>query len=338
MWLPALLAAAAVPVGPAAEPTTFELRDSFGGQVDGGGFVYVRHRSSRDMIQRYDLATARTTTLWTAAREQDSVPAIDVANGRIAFEVRPQFQRSRVLLIDVASGAVSELDRGRYDDRRDCGSSVQLEDVASSGDVLVTKATVPCGRRAGRLVVQAYGPVETRTLLTRSTRSPFLSDGPPHRRLAGDHLLTFGDRVARVRNVATGEVRQLRPLNPASGFGPLAVAPNGRVLLDEFTFVRRGTPRQTIRLLSPSERGREGTVVHRSRRAFGEAHFCGDRAVMHTVGPGRRRELKLLDPPGQLFSGVIPEPDTTSSCDAGQFAVTVSLGGGPDRTYLHTLP
>ena len=59
---------------------------------------------------------------------------------------------------------------------------------------------------------------------------------------------------------------------------------------------------------------------------------------MHTVGPGRRSELKLLDPPVQLFSGVIPEPDTTSSCDARHFAVTVSLGGGPDRTYLHTLP
>ena len=119
--------------------------------MDNGGFVYVRHMSSREVIQRYDFATARTTTLWSASREQSWVPAIDAANGRVAFEVSPRIQRSRVLVIDVASGAVSELGRGRYNDRRNCGSSVHLEDVASSGEVLVTKADgpVPGSAQAG---------------------------------------------------------------------------------------------------------------------------------------------------------------------------------------------
>jgi hypothetical protein len=102
-----------------------------------------------------------------------------VANGRVAFEVSPTIRRSRVMVIDVATGAVSELARGRYYDRRNCGSSVHLEDMSPSGEVLVTKASVPCGQRTGRRVVRAHGPGGARTLLVRPTRIPFLSDGPP---------------------------------------------------------------------------------------------------------------------------------------------------------------
>jgi hypothetical protein len=337
MSLAALLAAAAVPIGPAAEPTSFELRDSFGGEVDGGGFVFARHLS-RELVQRRDFATGLTTTLWRAPREQAWIPAIDAAGGRVAFELSSSIRRSRVMMIDVASGAVSELARGRYYDRRNCGSSVHLEDVAPSGEVLVTKANVPCGRRSGQLVVRAHGPAGTRTLLVSPTRIPFLSDGPPHRRLAGDQLLTFGDRTARVRDLASDAVRQLRPLDPRSRFGPLAVAPDGRVLLNELRFSRRDLPLQTIRLLGPTEQGGASTVVHRSRRAFGEVHFCGDRPMMHAVGPGRQRRLRVLDPPQELFSGVVPDFDWTTSCDAHHFAVSVGLRGKPDRVYVHTLP
>lgn len=74
MSLVALLAAAAVPIGPAAEPMSFELRDSFGGEVDGGGFVCARHLSSRELVQRRDFATGLTTMLWRARREQAWIP------------------------------------------------------------------------------------------------------------------------------------------------------------------------------------------------------------------------------------------------------------------------
>ena len=342
--LTALIAAAAVPVGPAAEPTSFELRDSFGGEVEGGGFVFARHLSSRgssqsrELIQRHDFATGLTTTLWSAPRERAFIPAIDAAGGRVAFEVSATIQSSRVMVIDEASGAVSELARGRYYARRNCGSSVHLEDVAPSGEVLVTTASVPCGMRTGRLVVRAHAPAGPRTLLVRRTHIPFLSDGPPHRRLAGDQLLTFGDRSARVRDLATGEVRRLQTLDPRARLGPMAVAADGRVLFNEFTFSRYDRPRQTIRLLGPGDDGRAGAVVHRSRQAFGEAHFCGERPVMHTVGPGKRRQLRVLDPPQELFSGTVPEFDWTTSCDAHHFAVTVGLRGKPDRVYVHTLP
>jgi hypothetical protein len=59
MRLTALLTAAATPVGPAAQPNSSELRDSFGGEVDGGGFFHARHLSSRELIQRYDFATGQ---------------------------------------------------------------------------------------------------------------------------------------------------------------------------------------------------------------------------------------------------------------------------------------
>ena len=341
--LTALIAAAAVPVGPAAEPTSFALRDSFGGEVDGGGFVFARHLSSRgssrsrELIQRHDFATGVTKTLWSAPRERAWVPAIDAAGGRIAFEVSSTIQSSRVMVIE-ASGAVSELARGRYNARRNCGSSVHLEDVAPSGEVLVTTTRVPCGQRSGRMVVRAHGPASTRTLLVSPTRIAFLSDGPPHRRLAGDQLLTFGDRSARVRDLAAGQVRRLQTLDPRGRLGPMAVAADGRVLFNELTFSRHERPRQTIRLLGPADEGRAGAVVHRSRQAFGEAHFCGERPVMHTVGPRKRSQLRILDPPQELFSGTVPEFDWTTSCDAHHFALVVGLRAKPDRVYVHTLP
>lgn len=59
---------------------------------------------------------------------------------------------------------------------------------------------------------------------------------------------------------------------------------------------------------------------------------------MHTVGPGKQRHLRVRDPPQELFSGVVPEFDWTTSCDAHHFALTVGLRGKPDRVYVHALP
>ena len=48
--------------------------------------------------------------------------------------------------------------------------------------------------------------------------------------------------------------------------------------------------------------------------------------------------LSVLQPPLELFHGVLPDPDTTRSCDARHYVhVTVGADDG-ERAYVHALP
>ena len=289
----------AIPVGPAAEPTSFELRDSFGGQVDGGGFVYVRHRSSRDVIQRYDLATARTHH-----------PLDRAARAGLGYRDRCGQRARRVRAAPADPALARAVDRrGQWRSQRAWPRSLrrppQLRQLGAArgrgflrrgagdqGRGPVRAARRPAGRAGAWSCRDAHpaDPLHARPIPLRRAAAPPTGGRPPA------HLRRPPSPACATSPPA--QVRQLRPLDPPARSARRPSPPDGRVLLNEFTFFRRGTPRQTIRLLSPSEQGSRGhrrpSVPPGVRRG---AISCGDRAVMHTVGPGRRRELKLLDPP-----------------------------------------
>jgi hypothetical protein len=160
--------------------------------------------------------------------------------------------------------------------------------------------------------------------------------GPPWRQLVGDQLVTWGDRLVRVRDLTTGRIRRFRPADRLSSFGEPAVAEDGRVFLDQFRYMGEGKfPMQTIRLVSASGSSK---VVHRMQRVYGEARFCGDRPVLHTFNQRARLSVRLLDPAVDIFDGTLPEPDTYASCDARHFVlVTVGVDRG-ELAYDFALP
>jgi hypothetical protein len=139
-----------------------------------------------------------------------------------------------------------------------------------------------------------------------------------------------------VRDLATGRVRRFVPRARFGAFGEPAVAADGRVLLVEFRDLRGSRfPLQTIRLVRP---GGASEIVHRRQRVYGQPHFCGDRAVLHTFNLRGSLRLTLLDPPATVFEGVM-DPDVAASCDAGHFVLlTLNAGDDGELAYVHELP
>jgi hypothetical protein len=240
----------------------------------------------------------------------------------------------RILAMNGDGTGLREIARSRDSDR-DCGGMLRLLDVSPSGELLYDDVRVRCSSHRGRHRVVAYGS-RARTLASSPTRTLFLTMGPPWRQLVGRQLVTWGNRLVRVRNTATGTVRRFRPADRLSNFVDPAVTDDGRVLIDEFRSMGRDRrPLQTIRLLSAAG---TSTVVHRSQRVYGEARFCGDRPVLHTFNRRARLNLRVLEPPAELVDGRLPERDTYASCDARHF-VLVTVGVDPgELAYDFALP
>ena len=138
----------------------------------------------------------------------------------------------------------------------------------------------------------------------------------------------------RVRNLAGGEVREFTPPGLLTSFGEPYVAADGRVLLHEYRHMGQDRrPRQTIRLVRGSGRGR---IIHRTRRNFGEARFCGDRPVLTTWAPrGGHIRVTVVEPPIEVFDGTERDLYGERSCDAHHWA---SLSEDGERAVVLDLP
>lgn len=339
MSLTALSAALALSTTPAQTnaQAEFPAANSFGGVATSGALFYASTPGGRWAVRRLDLASGAIRTMYTAPDRRTYVSGLSAGGGRVAFETERGRYESAVFAMDAETGALVELGRGRARDNWDCGRAFKLDDVSPAGDVLFEEATVPCSSRRGRLLVRADGPSGERTLVSRRADVAFLSQGEPHRRLAGEHLVTFGRRLARVRNLSSGVMRRLRPLTRRSQFGSVEVAADGRVLLDEWRGLAH-LPEEVVRLVGSGGRGRAGAVVHRSRSAFGEARFCGPHEVLYTLRGRGRLRLRLLDPPSTLVEGLLPEPDAEATCDDPHLVLTVAVPRRVDRVYVYDLP
>jgi hypothetical protein len=238
--------------------------------------------------------------------------------------------------MDARGEHLEEVARSRNDGSGECGRAVRLLDMSSSGQVLYERAAVSCRTHRGRytLLARSAGG-RVRRLLSRPATVAYFGAQPPYRQLAGQQLVTWGPRLVRVRDLATSRVRRFVPRDRLSEFGEPAVAPDGRVFLDEFRYMGRGRlPLQTIRLVRP---GGASEVVHQRQRVYGRPHICGDRPVLHTFNPRGRLRLSLLDPPVPVFEGVM-DPDAETSCDAGHFVfLTISADPG-ERAIVYPLP
>jgi hypothetical protein len=342
--LTALLAATAIASG-AADPgatAEFVAPDSFGGVTTAGALFYTTTQSQHAAIRRLDLVTGETRIVFTAGDRRTDISALQAGGGRVGFETELGLRASRMYAMDASSGAVTEVARGRSIGRRPCGREFKLDDVASTGELVFQDVTSSCTRPYhGKLRVRVFDPpIGIRTLSSFPRTDAFISDGPPFRRLAGSQLLTFGDHVARVRDLESGDVRRFRTRGPRFHLGDADVARDGRVFLSVWGSAFPGAfpPLQTIRLLGPSDEGLEGSVVHRTRSDYGTASFCGGRAVLYAQNQRGRFRLTLLDPRFSWKTGVLPEPDVETACE-DRFVATVMVGGGqPDMVFTYELP
>jgi hypothetical protein len=341
MSLAALLVAAAIPSG-AADPgatAEFVARGSFDGATTAGALFYPTTHSHRWAIERLDLVSGEKKIVFTTGDRRTFIRGVLAGGGRVAF-VTDRFRRaSRLYVMDASGGAITEIARGRSVGRRLCGRAFKLADVASTGEVLFQDAMSSCTRPyRGTLRVRVFDPaIGIRTLTSSPRTDVFISDGPPFRRLAGSQLLTFGDRVARVRDLESGAVRRFRTRAPRYLFGEADVAPDGRVFLSVWRSFANGPPSQTIRLLGPGDRGLQGSVVHRTRTDFGIASFCAGRAVLFTQSQRGRFSLTMLEPRFAWRTGVFPDPDLTTTCE-DRYVVTPRDSAGPDRVFTYDLP
>jgi hypothetical protein len=341
MSLAALLLAAAIPSG-AADPgatAEFVARGSFDGATTAGALFYPTTHSHRWAIERLDLVSGEKKIVFTTGDRRTFIRGVLAGGGRVAF-VTDRFRRaSRLYVMDASGGAITEIARGRSVGRRLCGRAFKLADVASTGEVLFQDAMSSCTRPyRGTLRVRVFDPaIGIRTLTSSPRTDVFISDGPPFRRLAGSQLLTFGDRVARVRDLESGAVRRFRTRAPRYLFGEADVAPDGRVFLSVWRSFANGPPSQTIRLLGPGDRGLQGSVVHRTRTDFGIASFCAGRAVLFTQSQRGRFSLTMLEPRFAWRTGVFPDPDLTTTCE-DRYVVTPRDSAGPDRVFTYDLP
>jgi hypothetical protein len=342
-----LLAALAVApaTAVAAEPRSVQAGALFPGVVDGGAIVHSEARS----IRRFDLATGMDTVVYRIPRgSRYRISDFDAAAGRIGIELEAGFSRSAARIVDTNTGVVTRIPSGRYDELRVCGRSVKLDEVAPSGQVLVTEASLSCagrgpntvvGRgRPGRLTVKAYGRASTRTLVARPTVDPFLSDGPPYRSLAGDQFMTVGDRMVKVRDLSTGRTRRLRTLRRGESLVGAAVGPDGSVLIGEFRRIPGHVrPREIVRLAGPKQEGRAGAIVHDTTSFYTEPRFCGARPVLFSSTPHGRYKLALLRPPTLLASGVLADSEADVSCDASTLVAISPTEDGRTTVAVHNL-
>jgi hypothetical protein len=336
MSLAALLAVVAMPLAPAQAdpPTEFPVSDAHDGVVTDGSLYYRSSRGGRGTIRRVELDSGRKTTVFTAPNRRTHLSELEAGGGRVAVETTAN--GVRILALDAATGAIAEIARGHDYERRDCGRTLKLHDVSPSGEILYEEAVVRCGRRRGRQFVRAHSSGSgTRTLTSRGTDTVFISMDAPYRSLAGDQLVSFGSRIARVRNTVTGAVRRFRPADRLSTLARVSVAADGRLIINEFRFMGRDRPRQTITLVDPSG---ARTAVYRTRRAFGETLFCGERPVMNTFSQRGRMRLRILDPPQEVFDGSLRDWDSESSCDGSHFVLVVRVHGEPNLVQVYELP
>jgi hypothetical protein len=318
-----------------AAVTVLQVGGAHGGVVTDGALIYQGDAGARGTFERLELDSGARTRLYTAPDRRTAISGMDAGGGRAAFETTSR--QTRIFTMGATGANLQELAHGRDYDYRDCGRALDLLDVSSSGEVLYDDVAVPCATHRGRRSLRAFSPATgTRTLSSHPARSVFLSFGPPFRQLAGDQLVTWGPRLVRVRNLATDRVRRFRVPDRLTTFREPAVAEDGRILLDRFRSMGRDRPpRQTIRLVSPSGGPK---VVHRTRHAFGQARFCGDRPVLQTFTLARRLRLSLLEPRVLVFDGLMPRRDLDASCDARHFALlTVGRDEG-ELVYVHELP
>ena len=341
MSLSALLLAAAIPMGVADPGATAEFvaPGSSDGATTAGALFYPTTHSRHAAIGRLDLVSGATKIVFTAGDPRSSIRGVLAGGGRVAF-VTDRFRRaSRLYAMDASGGAITQVVRGHSVGQRLCGRAIKLDDVASTGEVLFQDAMSSCTRPyRGSLRVRVFDPaIGIRTLSTRPRTDVFLSDGPPFRRLAGSQLLTFGDRVARVRDLGSGAVRRFRTRAPRYLFGEADVAPDGRVFLSVWRSFANGPPSQTIRLLAPGDGGLHGSVVHRTRTDFGIASFCAGRAVLFTESQRGRFSLTMLEPRFAWRTGVFPDPDVRTTCE-DRYVVMPMDSRGPDRVFTYDLP
>jgi hypothetical protein len=315
----------------------FQIGTGYGGVVTDDALIYQSGERNRSVIRRLELDNGLQSTLYSAPNRRTAIDRMRAGGGRVAFSTVSR--GVRILAMDAQGRNLEEVARGRDDGRGECGTAVRLLDMSSSGEVLYEHAEVRCATHRGRYTLRARDAAGTvRTLLSRPATRVFLGAEPPYRQLEGDQLITWGNRLVRVRELATGKVRRFVPPDRLTTYGEPAVHPDGRILLSEFRFMGRGRlPRQTITLVEASGASR---VVHRRQGAYGEARFCDDRPVLHTVTRRGRVRLRALDPPVTVFDGVMRDSDLQASCDARHY-VLLTVGSDRargERAFVHELP
>jgi hypothetical protein len=310
MSLAAVLAAAVIPIGSAHD-----------GVVSDGSLYYLGDRGT---VKRLELDTGVKSTVYKAPDRYTHISELEAGGGRLAFETTRR--AVRIFAMNDDGTGLKEIARSRAF-ARDCGGMLRLLDVSPSGKLLYDDVRVRCSTHRGRHKVVAYGS-RPRTLVSTPAETLFLTMGPPWRQLVGQQLVTWGDRLVRVRNLASGRTRRFRPPDLRSSFAEPAVAADGRVLLDVYRSMGRGEfPLQTIRLVSASG---TSTVVHRMQRVYGQARFCGDRPLLHTFSQRGSLRIRLLEPPVEVAAARL-DLDVEASCDATHF---VLLTIGRDRGEL----
>jgi hypothetical protein len=322
--------------GAAAQSRTIETTRLATGLFDGSDVIHYDGNAFR----RFDLVTEEDPVVYRRPRNpRFRVGNWDVAAGVIGVQLET-FDRTSVLIIDSITGAVRHVRGGHTSENTGCGRSVRLDDVSPSGEVLISTARVPCPDGTGRLTIAAHGAASTRNLGSRRIRSAWQSSDMPLRQLSGDHLLTIGERRARVRDLQTGRVRHFHLHAAFADFGGGAVASDGRVLLEEWSFrPPSDVPRQQIRLYDPVGGMADGRVVHSSRRLFGQPLFCAERPVVFSTGRRGRYELERPDTGALLATGVIPDFEYAQvSCDSNTLvAITGDFDRRPGRIDVHPL-
>jgi hypothetical protein len=336
--LASLAMSAVIPFAAAAQPRSVPVpHGAFGGELDRGALFYTGYRGGHSTLERFDLASAQRTVLYAPRDRRGEIVGVEAGGGSLAIQVERGFQRDKVLALDPLRGAPALIASGRTFERRGCGRGVKLEDVSESGDIVVSQADVRCGRRHGTFRVRAYRPVgRPLTLERRATDTPAISDGGPYRTLEGTHFLSWWERRARVRDLATGTLRRFAVPGPLWLLSSADVDARGRVLLDEVRW-RGRTYRQRVRLAGPGGQGSAGRVVFDSpdiHRASVAAHFCGRHVVLHAWAV-RRERLFLVEPPLVLRDGRPHAVDFEPTCDARQY---VQLDADRDRALVYDLP
>ena len=332
----ALLAAAVVPIAPAQ--AVHDVGHGHTGEVAGSSLVYLDAERGRGVVRRLGLDSGTLTTLYAAPDRRTQVGSLEAGGNTAAVETVSRDAGIRLIVIDAETGARRTIARGRHD-LTGCGHRIELLDVSPAGAVLFREATVRCGRRSGVMRVRMHHPEHgLRTLVRRRVEDTFFSSGPPWYVLGSDLLVTWGDRVVRVRDLSSGELRRFTPPDLFTSFSEPQVADDGRVALGEFRFMGRNRPpRQTIRLLGPTDGGGDGRVVHRTRRAFGDLRFCGERPVLRTLTRRGVFRLRALDPPVDVFTGRI-EPDGEGSCGPRHWVWQTISGNARESAFVYALP
>jgi hypothetical protein len=309
--------------------TVFQFGMGHDGVVVDGGLVYRDASHGRSVIRRLDLETGARTLLYAAPHRRTPIVDMEAGGGTIVFQLAGAVKR--VYRMGARGAGLKQL-FGVRDHGARCGRVIRLRDVSTGGELLYEDVTVSCRTHMGRYRLRTLDPENrARVLRTHRMDDLFLTDGPPFHQLAGEQLVTWGDRIVRVRDLTSGRVRRFRRASRLSSFSEPDVAADGRVLLDEFRYMGRGRfPLQTIRLVDAAG---GSTVVHRRQGIYGAARFCGDHAVVYTFSRRRRLRLRVVDPPLEPRLG-----DSYATCDGRHFVLATVGEDDGDRAYVYALP